>query len=238
MRLRIRIPARFRDETGMGLIELLIAMVILNVGLFAVVGVFNGATVAMGRAATLSAATAVADRQMEIYRSYQNCAIWLDTTTFPTKGAGSLYEADTKSYMNVYANSGSPNYTPAPTPVTFLDKAAGGTAMSMLPWSTSSTTSVAVVPWNGDIQTSCNPSGASPLTATSTPTLSSTQAIQTINGPDGVLYPVYTYIILLQPSSGATVGSYVKQVTVVVRDPRNTAKILARETSLFNPLLG
>ena len=40
----------------MGLIELLIAMVILNIGLFAVVSVFSGATMAMGRAATVSAA--------------------------------------------------------------------------------------------------------------------------------------------------------------------------------------
>ena len=33
---------RLRDESGMGLIELLIAMVILNIGLFAVVSVFSG----------------------------------------------------------------------------------------------------------------------------------------------------------------------------------------------------
>jgi len=56
---------RIREESGFGLLELLIAMVVLNVGLFAVVGVFNGATVAMGRASTISAATAVADKQME-----------------------------------------------------------------------------------------------------------------------------------------------------------------------------
>jgi hypothetical protein len=29
----------------------------------------------------------------------------------------------------------------------------------------------------------------------------------------------------------------VKQVTVVVRDPRNSAKILARQTSLFDPAM-
>jgi type II secretory pathway pseudopilin PulG len=231
MRLRQRVLARLRNEAGMGLIELLIAMVILNVGLFAVVGVFNGATVAMARAGTLSSATAVADRQMEIYRSLTNCAIWLDTASFPTKGSGSLYEADTKSYTNTYANSGPPSYTPAPGPVTFLDKGAGGTAMGMLPWSTNSTSSALVVPWNGDIQSFCQ-------STVSTPSTQATQAIQTINGPDGVAYPVYTYIIIVQPTSGAAAGTFVKQVTVVVRDPRNTAKILARKTTLFNPLLG
>lgn len=37
-----------------------------------------------------------------------------------------------------------------------------------------------------------------------------------------------------QPSGAAESGTYVKQVTIVVRDPRNTAKILARQTSLFD----
>jgi hypothetical protein len=32
-----------------------------------------------------------------------------------------------------------------------------------------------------------------------------------------------------------TSGEYVKQVTVVVRDPRNTRPTLARESSLFDP---
>jgi ribosomal protein S28E/S33 len=37
-----------------------------------------------------------------------------------------------------------------------------------------------------------------------------------------------------------TTGStrYVKQVVVVVHDPRNTARTLARESSLFDPLAG
>ncbi|HJX49019.1 MAG TPA: hypothetical protein VJ375_14325 [Gaiellaceae bacterium] len=49
----------------MGLIELLIAMVVLNVGLFAVVSVFSSATTAMGRAATISSATAVERRRVQ-----------------------------------------------------------------------------------------------------------------------------------------------------------------------------
>jgi type II secretory pathway pseudopilin PulG len=222
-----RMGIRLRDEDGMGLIELLIAMVILNIGLFAVVGVFSGATTAMGRAATISSATAVADKQMEIYRSLKNCAIWLDPTSFPAINSGSAYQADTKSYTDLYA-------TPTPAPVAFLDKTAGSTAMGMLPWSTNQTTQVLVVPWNSTIPTYCNPSGVSPLTPTTTPPLTATQATQTVNGPDGVAYPVYTYIILTQPSGAAYTGAYVKQVTIVVRDPRNTAKILARQTSLFD----
>jgi type II secretory pathway pseudopilin PulG len=240
------IRIRFRDESGMGLIELLIAMVILNIGLFAVVGVFNGATVAISRAATISSATAVADKQMETYRSLQNCAIWLDTTTaggppngttFPAIGAGSAYQADTRSYTNLYTFSG-PNGTGVP--VTFLDKAASTNVQGGLAWSTWSTSVNLATAWAGDIPSSCKPSGVVTLTPTSTPTLSATQPIQTVQGPDGASYLVYTYIIIIQPTdTGATYsGNYVKQVTVVVRDPRNAAKILARETSLFNPITG
>jgi type II secretory pathway pseudopilin PulG len=241
----------------MGLIELLIAMVILNVGLFAVVGVFNGATVAMSRAATISAATAVADKQIEIYRSLSNCAIWLDadpadtpagtmganaTNTFPVKGSGSLYEADTSSYTNSFATTGSPNYTPAPAAVTFFDKSAGANGMGILPWATSATTA-AVTP---NVAPSCTPSGlpnqvlaGSQLSDTSTPPWPAIRAVQQIAGPDGVKYWVYTYIIILQANYGATLdGAFMKQVTVVVRDPVNQAKVLARQTSLFDPLMG
>jgi len=219
---------RIRDESGFGLLELLIAMVVLNVGLFAVIGVFNGATVAIARASKVSSATAVADKQMEIYRSLMNCAIWLDPASFPTKGAGSTYEADVKSYTNLYQAT--------PAPVAFLDKTWDATTMANAYWSTSATTSAGNGPGSGSIPTACIPSGGA-LSTTSTPTISSTQAIQTVQGPDGVWYPVYTYMILLQPTVGASAG-WVKQVTVVVRDQQTPTKILARQTSLFNPLSG
>jgi type II secretory pathway pseudopilin PulG len=224
MRMRIRIRARLRDETGMGLIELLIAMVILNVGLFAVVGVFNGATVAIARAATISSATAVADRQMEIYRSLQNCSIWLDTTNstagqaFPAIGSGSPYQADTKSYTNPYTGS----------PVAFLDKSASVSAQNLQPWATTSTSSILIgSAWSGDIPTTCQQVGATPPTTATT-------AVQDLAGPDGKLYTVDTYIIIVQPPA----GRYVKQVTIVVRDQLTPTKILARETSIFNPMSG
>ena len=201
---------RFRDESGFGLLELLVALVLLNVGLFALLGAFNGATVAISRAGTISSATAVADKQMEIYRGLQNCAVWLDPASFPVKDSGSAYQAD----LNAYAS------------VAFLDKSAGVTAQSLLPWATSSTTQAANAPWNGDIPTSCNP------TPGTTPPTPSTQAIQNITGPDGAQYPVYTYIVIVQPTG----GTWVKQVTIVVRDPKLSSKVLARQTSVFDPL--
>ena len=206
------VGTRIRDESGFGLLELLIAIVVLNIGLFALLGAFNAATVAIARAGKVSAATAVADKQMEIYRSLEDCAVWLDPASFPVKDSGSAYQVDTSAYSSV----------------AFLDKSASVTAQSLLPWATSSTSSAANTPWNGDIPTSCTP------TAGVTPPPAATQAIQNINGPDGAVYPVYTYIILTQ-AAGST---YLKQVTVVVRDPRDSTKVVARETSLLDPISG
>ena len=218
---------RLRDESGMGLIELLIAMVVLNVGLFAVIGVFNGATVAIARAATISSATAVADKQMEIYRSLQNCAIWLDTMGstgsqpwFPAINSGSLYQADAASYTDPYTG----------TAVAFLDKSTLPVVQGEARWSTSTTSTLLVLqePWSGDIPASISP------TAGTTPPPTATEAMQQIVGPNGVNYWVYTYIILVRPPG----GRWVKQVTIVVRDQQTPTKILARETSIFNPMSG
>jgi hypothetical protein len=59
-----------------------------------------------------------------------------------------------------------------------------------------------------------------------------TKAVQMVVGPDGQSYPVFTYIIMVKPNG---TSGYVKQVTVVVRSPRNSTLILARQSSLFDP---
>jgi prepilin-type N-terminal cleavage/methylation domain-containing protein len=61
--------ARLHDESGFGLIELLIAMTVLSVGILATVAAFTSGTFALQRAGKLSTATAVADAQMERYRA-------------------------------------------------------------------------------------------------------------------------------------------------------------------------
>src|SRR3954462_14340540 len=95
------VTARLRHEGGFGMLELLIAMVVMNVGLFALVGAFNASTVTLRRASFVGAATAVGDKQMEIYRSPKNCAIWLDPTTFPAANVTSAYKSDTTSYLGL-----------------------------------------------------------------------------------------------------------------------------------------
>jgi len=56
------------DEAGFGLIELILAMMMLNVGILATVAALNSGAVALQRANKVSSASALADAQMETYR--------------------------------------------------------------------------------------------------------------------------------------------------------------------------
>jgi hypothetical protein len=154
---------------------------------------------------------------MEIYRSLTNCAIWLDAASFPAKDSGSPYQADAAAYSNE----------------AFFDKSASAAVQAAFHWSTSATTSTFGVPWDGEIPAKCTAPLGTPPASAPTPPHEATQAIQTLAGPDGASYDVYTYIILAQPAG----GSWVKKVTIVVRDKRN-GRVAARETSFFNPLSG
>jgi len=207
-----------RDESGFGLIELLFAMVMLNIGILALVATFTSGTVAISRSAAVSNGNAVADKTMEVFRALQNKAIYLNA---PSGGGGdvsglpngipsssstwySRYQGDTAAYGGVtYYNYASPSSSPL-----WVTQATTGTGYTPIP--TSSAGSL--------------PSGLSP---------DPTKAVQYVTGPDGQAYPVFIYIVMVQPSAAST--AYVKRVTVVVRDPKNTTRTLARQTSLFDP---
>jgi len=72
---------RLRSEAGFGLIELLMAMVMLNIGILAIVAAFNSSMFALNRASKISTASALADSQMELYRALTYNAIALDATS-------------------------------------------------------------------------------------------------------------------------------------------------------------
>jgi type II secretory pathway pseudopilin PulG len=80
------------SEEGFGLIELLIAMVILQIALLALVGAFGAGAAALARAARANSGQALANQQMELYRSMTYDAIGLDTAAAPTTG---VYVANT-----------------------------------------------------------------------------------------------------------------------------------------------
>ena len=80
-----------RDEHGFGLIELLIAMTILNVGILAIVAAFNAGIVTLKRAGQVSTGSVLADQQMELYRGLTYDQILLTASTIPS---GAPYTTD------------------------------------------------------------------------------------------------------------------------------------------------
>jgi Tfp pilus assembly protein PilV len=77
------VRVRLRQEAGFGLIELLMAMTILNVGILALVAAFNAGAVATRRAGKLSTAAVLADKQLELYRALTYGSIALDASSIP-----------------------------------------------------------------------------------------------------------------------------------------------------------
>ena len=72
------VSTRVREESGFGLVELLIAMTVMVVGITALVAGMSSGMVAVKRAGDESTAAALADTQMEAYRALPNCAIYLE----------------------------------------------------------------------------------------------------------------------------------------------------------------
>jgi Tfp pilus assembly protein PilV len=93
------VRARLRDEGGFGLIELLMAMLILNIGLLAVVAAFNSGIIAVQRASRVTTASVLADQQMERYREITYANIRLDSTSATNADTDLTYRNDSaRSY--------------------------------------------------------------------------------------------------------------------------------------------
>jgi type II secretory pathway pseudopilin PulG len=76
-----RIVRRLRSAEGFSLIELLMALTILNVGILAILMAFSAGTVSIRQASRGSTASALADAQMELYRGVPYASIALDTSS-------------------------------------------------------------------------------------------------------------------------------------------------------------
>ena len=75
--------AVLRRNGGFGLLELLLAMTMLNIGLLAVVAAFSSGIVSINRAGKITTAAVLADGQMELYRALTYTNIELDASTIP-----------------------------------------------------------------------------------------------------------------------------------------------------------
>jgi prepilin-type N-terminal cleavage/methylation domain-containing protein len=83
---------RLRRQDGFGLIELLVALIVLSAGLLAMLAVFTSGTVSLRRAGRIATANALADQQLELYRAITYSSIGLDSTS--VNATDSTYRAD------------------------------------------------------------------------------------------------------------------------------------------------
>jgi Tfp pilus assembly protein PilV len=200
---------RVTSEGGFGLIELLIAMVVMQVALLAIVGAFGAGSVGLKRASTLNTASVLADTQMELYRAMPYDAIGLDTASAPTTGS---YVSDT-------------SYCPAgKTPVcanTAPRNNAGSGAWSCT--ATTGTTAVSVYfSANG-----LNPCIAHRLVSSATQPRS----------PDSRSYYVDTYILWSAPIAASRAVKQVSVVVRTTTSARALASVVSTfDCSTGNPV--
>jgi Tfp pilus assembly protein PilV len=95
------VHTRARDESGFGLLELLMAMVMLNVGILAIVAAFSSGNAALARASRVSTASALADKQLESYRGLIYDNIVFTTNEWNAAIADSTYTSDTAYTSNM-----------------------------------------------------------------------------------------------------------------------------------------
>jgi type II secretory pathway pseudopilin PulG len=100
------VHTRARDESGFGLLELLMAMVMLNVGILAIVAAFSSGNAALARASRVSTASALADKQLESYRGLIYDNIVFTTTEWNAAIADSSYTSDTAYTSNMQSPVG------------------------------------------------------------------------------------------------------------------------------------
>lgn len=104
------LAARLRNEDGLGIVELLIALLVLNVGIFATLGAFSSAALTLRRASHISTAAAIVDKQMEAYRnsSYASIPPACNPTPTSSTSTSTVVGADLRSYtLTTTASCGS-----------------------------------------------------------------------------------------------------------------------------------
>jgi Tfp pilus assembly protein PilV len=90
------------------MLELLMAMTVLNIGILAIVAAFNSGALALSRASRASTATALADTQMELFRGIKYVNIQQTTSEWNSAVADSTWTADTVYTSSTAMNGGSP----------------------------------------------------------------------------------------------------------------------------------
>ena len=92
---------RAREESGFGMLELLMAMLMLNVGVLAIVAAFSSGNAALARASQVSTAAALANKQMEIYRGQDYDNVVFTTSEWNAAVGDSTYTGDSVYTQNM-----------------------------------------------------------------------------------------------------------------------------------------
>jgi len=89
------------DQAGFGLIELLIAMTILNIGMLALVASLNSGMLALTNAGRVTTASVIAERQLELYRGMDAASIGLRQASVDALyAANTVYTCDVALRVN------------------------------------------------------------------------------------------------------------------------------------------
>ena len=199
--------AHIRNERGFMMLELLMAMTVMAIALTALVVVFSVGLLTMRHSSQVTTAAALADAQMETYRAMTSRDIGVDLSAGTVSALDSTYKND--------AACANPTASPATTCA-----ATGVAATETGPTGTTPDACSTINTWYPN---------TSPCAPSRTVSSSTTPA-----SPDSRSYRVDTYIVQVAATATGTLERATKQVTVVVRDSSNLARVFARETSVFD----
>lgn len=109
--------ARLRRQDGFGLVELLIAIVVLNIAIFAMFSAFNAGTFSILRAGRTATGTVVAERQLELYRAMLWRNIGLHPTLITAAASDSVHVSDAAAADAQTANASCTTSAPECQPI-------------------------------------------------------------------------------------------------------------------------
>jgi len=117
------VARRLSGEGGFGIIELLIAMLVLALGIMAIVAGFSSGIVALDRASRAGTAGTLADKQMEGYRALGFDGILLTDSPSPALDLTHTTDPahDATNAVPTGTCTGSPTCSPLQSPVTGAD---------------------------------------------------------------------------------------------------------------------
>jgi len=245
------------------MIELLAAMTVMLVGIFAVFGLFQAGIVQIRRASTMTTAAAIADSEIEKFRAIKYDSIGLSNTDVDTV-VGSSYGAtytgqtyyltDSAASTTLTGSMDSSQLTvPVPASPTGFPSAGPfivkiDSELMLISTRTSTPWAISASNERGYLGTTAaaHSNGATVylvqrvnVAACGTSPCTTKVATQTVTGADGRSYKVDTYVTWKQiTNSGSTTGRLVKRVSIVVRGNASPYPVYARVSSAFDESTG